>query len=411
MELNTDPSLRYVVMMSPLDTKKSVSGGVGCGYLTWEQIKQDFSDSQPIREFFHSPSTLNGCLYIVLYKDQSGNMRRRIGRASVQPKNQDEIFDMLEAMSESLGIKSSFHREHCEIKTSFHTMLRPVATKEQIKIKHTCCLYELLYANNLDLDRPFENLASVKEKYLRQATLRNDRALALVGGFLQHYIENRNTSYRLVDKFAQQLHKTEIKLPQSFIKITLSPILIEFPFAFKFKSFQLKHAYLSIVSDLKGGFALTLASAQYDKEGAWDGASFLSSSITISENKEDIETSLEQTTSYLVDLEGDDLLTFKSFVRLCLKSLIYLYSAEPNLSREAGATSDKSSAHKLKKFYRHNNPFDVVSVGYGFHGINYSVDSTLVQGFFRWQRFGPGLALVKLIWIDEHERHYNKSDE
>lgn len=41
--------------------------------------------------------------------------------------------------------------------------------------------------------------------------------------------------------------------------------------------------------------------------------------------------------------------------------------------------------------------------------VNYRVDSTTVQAHFRWQRCGPGFTQVKLILIDEHERHYRRS--
>ena len=37
----------------------------------------------------------------------------------------------------------------------------------------------------------------------------------------------------------------------------------------------------------------------------------------------------------------------------------------------------------------------------------YSVDSTVVRGHFRWQPHGPANSLLKLVWISEHERKFN----
>ena len=49
----------------------------------------------------------------------------------------------------------------------------------------------------------------------------------------------------------------------------------------------------------------------------------------------------------------------------------------------------------------------VVRVGHSFHkGMLHHVTDTTVSGHFRWQAWGPGLTLVKLIWIDEHVRTF-----
>jgi len=403
------PNQRLVTIATDLDMNNSVSGHVLSGYVTWDQIKSEFSDSTFIRDFFEHPSTINQALYIVIYRNKDGEFQRRMG-ITPKPENDDKLYETLEALAASLGFKLSLH--HGQIKTTTHNMLRSVAFEKQLKVKNDCCLYELLFANNYDLDQPFENLTKVKALYLRQAALREENALAAVGSFLQNYIDHRDSYYRFADKFTQHLHKTSLKLPQSFLQRTLHPVLIEFPFAFRFGNFQLKHAYLSIFHNLgEKDYILSITSARYDQDGTWDGSSFLHSGVEISSSTEDIESSLEKSTKYLVDLDGEDLATFKSFVLLCVKAMVYLKSAEPNIQREPGAATSKSSTAKLKKFYRHNRAFDSISVGYGYHGLTYSVDSTVVRGFFRWQRFGPGLALVKLIWIDEHSRNYRSSVE
>lgn len=56
-------------------------------------------------------------------------------------------------------------------------------------------------------------------------------------------------------------------------------------------------------------------------------------------------------------------------------------------------------------------PLTLVSWNYN-KPKTYHVDETTVRGFFRWQRHGPGLSLLKFIWIDEHVRRFrNESKE
>lgn len=38
----------------------------------------------------------------------------------------------------------------------------------------------------------------------------------------------------------------------------------------------------------------------------------------------------------------------------------------------------------------------------------YEADSSFIESFPRWQRCGPGFSRIKLVWVKEHERHYNK---
>lgn len=97
--------------------------------------------------------------------------------------------------------------------------------------------------------------------------------------------------------------------------------------------------------------------------------------------------------------------------RAIINSLVYIFSSEPVLEL---ATPSHLRNISNKEILRRNEivsdcTLPVTFVYRNFHGRRYNVDKTLVSSHMRWQRCGPQNSKAKLIWIDEHERTYDKT--
>jgi len=100
----------------------------------------------------------------------------------------------------------------------------------------------------------------------------------------------------------------------------------------------------------------------------------------------------------------------RAFINLA----IYINSLNPDVL-PTKPIQDQSNS-KRKEFYTKHGvanhctvPVTFVSWNYK-KPVTYSVDSTMVSSHFRWQRCGPGFSQVKLILIDEHERHFKEKE-
>jgi hypothetical protein len=111
--------------------------------------------------------------------------------------------------------------------------------------------------------------------------------------------------------------------------------------------------------------------------------------------------------SYLVSACTNQPAVPKKSIEQIFKSVLYYKSAEPKIERLPAVISGSKAAHKVRNTLREHCPFDLIRLGYGFHGRSYSQEHSLVRGHPRWQPYGPGLSKVKLIWIDEHVRTYD----
>ena len=98
----------------------------------------------------------------------------------------------------------------------------------------------------------------------------------------------------------------------------------------------------------------------------------------------------------------------KDAISFVAKCMLYINSGEPDLVKEAVTKPNSKNEKKIRNHWKKNYPFELIRVGYGFHGKTYSVDSTEVSGHFRWQPCGVGRQQLKLIWIDEHIRNYKR---
>lgn len=97
----------------------------------------------------------------------------------------------------------------------------------------------------------------------------------------------------------------------------------------------------------------------------------------------------------------------------CLLNLtLYVHTKDPDLlplrTVEKLSHSERKKQHEVVGATNHCLlPVTLVSWNYK-KPISYSKDETMVSGHFRWQRFGKNFLQVKLIFIEEHQRHFKK---
>lgn len=100
--------------------------------------------------------------------------------------------------------------------------------------------------------------------------------------------------------------------------------------------------------------------------------------------------------------------------RAFMNLAVYIHSLSPDLM-PTRAVQDHSNKQRKDFYTKHgvanHCTLPVIFVSWNYRKPTaYSVDSTTVNAHFRWQRCGPGFSQVKLILIDEHERHFKKGD-
>lgn len=103
----------------------------------------------------------------------------------------------------------------------------------------------------------------------------------------------------------------------------------------------------------------------------------------------------------------------KPIVEYALRCIAYIRSADPDLRHLRPEIPKHASERKLKAFKATNpNLFPVTWVSWDWKRPRvFGVDETSVTGHFRWQRCGKNNSQVKLIWIDEHVRHFGDKPE
>jgi len=397
-----DPNYKLVVVAG-LSKIKSVNQPLTISFRTYENISKLFEESSAVDMFYKNPQYKDKCLVVCLYEENKHDIRRRIGICQY-PDTIDDIKNHVTDIAKTLGIYLNFHEN---IKVTATTSCIS-ADKQKTDIPCTIKKRDYFLSNLIEsfygsVENPDNQLEKIKEELLNKAVHKDNYQNAIIGKFLQDYLENREGLYQVAQDFGTQLLKADLKLASKYLQATLKTILLEFPFAFKFAGFHLHHAFV-IVGNNEQGKLLTVVSAKYI-DGKWDGDTFFTSTVQI-DSSEDIEKSLKETSKFFYDssvVELKDLTTYQSFIKFCLKCLIYLESSEPDLLPTKAATTDKKGITKIKKFFKYNCPFDIVKLGYGFHGKHHNKEKWAVSGHFRWQPFGPKLSHIKMIWINEHE--------
>lgn len=401
--LNPDPKKRLIAIFE-VSQNSSIASKAMYEFMTLEHLKKEFKDSPALEEFYAEPHFQSWCMVICLYHTANDKeVRRRLVKTQM-PEDSDGLFKIMEMAADSVGVKVNFHQNKVQAYEK-EIVEATVSVKEREIFLHT--LIDLFHGEISD--KPFDQLRQIKENFLRNAALLGtDNSGHIIGGFLQHYIETKDNVYRVAKHFGEQLLKANLKLSSEYIPTLMEPYLLELPFAFKFQDFYIKNVIVDVnllSEDFSKG--VTLICPKYSN-GQWDSDLFVT---TINcESSADIDESLKDTSKFFYDKEVvslSDIKVYKELVSFCLKSIIYIHSSESDIRSEKGVESKKKNPEKLKTFYKHNNPFTVINVGFSFHGRVYSMSETSVSGHFRWQPCGQGFSQVKLIWIEEHLRQYS----
>jgi hypothetical protein len=96
--------------------------------------------------------------------------------------------------------------------------------------------------------------------------------------------------------------------------------------------------------------------------------------------------------------------------RTLLNCLIYIHSEEPIIERSVPLADSNKTIKEHKKL---GHIINACTIPVNFLWPNYQkarrykVDSTWIDSFPRWQRCGPGLTSVKLVFVRGHERNFN----
>lgn len=95
--------------------------------------------------------------------------------------------------------------------------------------------------------------------------------------------------------------------------------------------------------------------------------------------------------------------------RFAFNCLLYLESGDPDLRVQKFKSMLESSngSRAERRFGSRKISYAGVLIGFDYKKLKmYNVDTTEVQGHFRWQPYGEGRNKLKLIWIEPHTREY-----
>jgi hypothetical protein len=255
--------------------------------------------------------------------------------------------------------------------------------------------------------------AEIASKHHDQEFVANNiHDIAVMGHVVNDFTDGKQNIYRLGDKFGYHLDKTDLDVDFKYFDLEKEEsFFFEFPISYPAPDGKSTHHCAAVsVGSVGENTRIVTGSTGEEYKNAAKGVSvifpdYVNGKYTGISSYFCFPIPKEGTVgSVLEAVENKEI--HPRMIQLVFKALLYLKSGDPDLKREIGNPSNSKQPYKIKNHLRKNCPFDVVSVGYGFHGKTYTAGNVEVSGHFRWQRYGTGLSCVKLIWIDEHIRNY-----
>lgn len=262
--------------------------------------------------------------------------------------------------------------------------------------------------------KPWNQLKQVKEKLIKNFHFmfkEEDKEFLtkacayIVADFIDGYVSKEGNYYKLSSTFSKHLYQSDVDFYGKSLVEDMSrrSILVELPYALSIEGREATSFFARFIETDKGVSLVCKAILSGDK--VRDVKDLLLANRGLKRSPFCFYT---ETFSYdekgFLKLEGKD-----DNSLFLLKCLIYIFSANPDLSpekKEPRVLEKKDNVIYFPK--KDENPFDIINVGYSFHERHYSVIDTIVDGHFRMQPCGPGRREVKKIWIDSHKRHYGK---
>lgn len=257
----------------------------------------------------------------------------------------------------------------------------------------------------------------------------NDRVSSVPSGFTAYlgemFFDRGRKTYLIGENFFEALASVDLKVKPSHIQATEDPIWIQYPRPIRIEpnadiikasgskdgAIYLRGAFVSVdnVGFTSGVKALHILTYFFDRNGKPVPNRTHQLTMTPLYRTDGIDCTIEE----VLELGGDF-----SFDRhhqlLLLKILIYIASGDPDL-RYLQKPSGSRSRREHEKYYEADGQDgynqSVFLVGFDWKKPKiYHVDGCVVRAHYRWQPCGKNREQVKLILIDQHERHYNTTE-
>lgn len=310
----------------------------------------------------------------------------------------------------------------------------------QVAAKYTAKDWEMFRLFFRANERAFEhyvdkNMSAVLPDGTKQA-LTDDQKYALSAKLMHDFVYGSfkrlgGRVYKIAAEFGAELNRTKLDLPVKHSPRAPEAICIEFPdgvvfdvpsdegprqvssvFLFSLDGEDaepgLVVSYHLFIPMLMPGTTLITHCQHY-----WESLGSLATTIDESFAKgEDESTARPRAKQDEVAFQA---MTHRILV-YALKCLLYINSGQPDLRAYRPPPPPLTqNPKKLRRWEKENADTAMIPmtfVGYDWKKPRvFGVESTVVTGHFRWQPYGPGRAQVKLIWIDQHERHYETTNE
>ena len=224
--------------------------------------------------------------------------------------------------------------------------------------------------------------------------------------------------FLMSEDFSSQLLKVDLKIAENFLPPVGWSGVIEFPWPFQCgRDFHRNAVVIFGRASTGGERTVAVLCPDYSSSGKiLETRSILTIPIIDGAPIEDciaFTESVNRKRSILDDHYHSGNAISTECMAFILKACTYIVSSHPDLSPLLPPPPPTTSKPKKIAGWLHENyPLPVARVGYSFHGDRIRhVGETSVRSHFRWQKFGPGLSQIKLIWIDEHTRHYKDFDQ
>jgi hypothetical protein len=104
---------------------------------------------------------------------------------------------------------------------------------------------------------------------------------------------------------------------------------------------------------------------------------------------------------------------FEAWLIALVNTAIYVYSQDPEIDnlKPLKLYTPKELGRMTSDVKENLCTLPVHLVNWNYHtGKQYTTDKAFVHSHMRWQPCGPGRQELKLVWVKEHVRHYNKEE-
>lgn len=274
------------------------------------------------------------------------------------------------------------------------------------------------------LDREKKNLAaelaesdlSKNKKFIDSGTTDYWSAkISMFKKIVQYQKDGKYSTYRVSDNFLETVSDLRRDIPIEHIGKNRSCSYISFR-GRKVNNMIYDGAYV-IKEQTEGGSFLSVVLTPADYYSIMGTRMVVlcdvSGSIDLNRFLKDKVEDESDTTKVATDMRFTDqvsITTFNDLIVGIINTSVYLNSKDADIeslkplklySKKEISTMDAKKRESIS-----NLPIQLV--GWSFHGRSYSVDSTVVRTHMRWQPCGINRSEVRLVWVKEHTRNYDK---